>query len=72
MTKEDKKTTKYSPLVKKIRWMHQLLTKILPLMVGCSGVVWSVGGFFERSWDSRCVRRNACLCSQFGTTTLIL
>ena len=39
MTKEDMKITNYSPLPKEIRKMHQVSTKIVPLVIGCLGMV---------------------------------
>lgn len=39
MAKEDEKINNYSPLAKEIRKMHCVSTKIVPLVVGCLGVV---------------------------------
>ena len=39
LTKEDGKITKYSPLEKEIRKMYRMSTNIVPLEVGCFGVV---------------------------------
>ena len=39
VTKEDEKIINYSPLPKEIRKMNQVSTKIVPLVVGCLGVV---------------------------------
>ena len=39
MSKENEKVTNYSTLVKEIRKMHGVLTKIMPLVDGYSGVV---------------------------------
>ena len=39
--KENEKVAKYSPLAKEIRKMHRVSTKVVPLVVGCLGVVTS-------------------------------
>ena len=64
---EDEKITKYSLLAKEIRKMHWVSMKIMPLVVGCLGVVsgWFEGFFFLRSWDSRCGGRNAGIQSHW-------
>ena len=39
MSKEDEKINNYSPLVKEITKLHQVSAKVVPLVVGCLGVV---------------------------------
>ena len=48
VTKEDEKITNFSPLANEIRKMHQVLIKIVPLVVGCLGVMSSqLKGFLK-------------------------
>ena len=39
VSKEDEKINNYSPLVKEITKLHQVSAKVVPLVVGCFGVV---------------------------------
>ena len=39
MSKEDDKINNYSPLVKEITKRHRVSAKVVPLVVGCLGVV---------------------------------
>ena len=72
MSKENEKVTNYSTLVKEIRKMHGVLTKIMPLVDGYSGVVSGWLFFFLRSWDSGCVGRNAGLFSHWYAHTTVM
>ena len=37
--KEDEKITNYSPLAQQVRKLHRVSTKIVPVVVGCLGIV---------------------------------
>ena len=57
VTKEDENIPNYSPLAKEIRKLRWVLTKIVPLVVGCLGVVFDrLLGFlkilgFQMCWE---------------------
>ncbi|KXJ19770.1 hypothetical protein AC249_AIPGENE21527 [Exaiptasia diaphana] len=69
--KEDEKVAKYAPLAKEIRKMHRVSTKVVPLVVGCLGVVSSRFVGYLKVLGIPDVLGGMQTCAVIGTTLIL-